>query len=154
MVEQSQARPRRSPRRHTIPVWYGDEAGPDLLDLAQSVDLTADAVIALHASVTYRVFMLGFSPGFPYLGRVPDRIAVPRLATPRTRVEAGSVGIAGPQTGIYPQSSPGGWRIIGRTPVRLFALDRPHPFLLAPGDRVRFVPIGKEEFTSLNGPTP
>lgn len=135
---------------HTIPVWYGDAAGPDLTDVAKQAGLTPEEAGALHASATYRVFMLGFSPGFPYLGTVPARIATPRLQTPRKQVAAGSVGIAGTQTGIYPQASPGGWRIIGRTPVLLFNLHRPKPFLLAPGDQVRFVPIEEDEFKELS----
>ena len=136
---------------HFIPIWYGGDAGPDLVDVAQQADLTPAETARLHASVTYRVYMLGFSPGFPYLGTVPDRLAVPRLPTPRRQVAAGSVGIAGTQTGIYPQASPGGWHLIGRTPVRLFNLSRPQPFLLAPGDLVRFVSIDEEEFAKLSG---
>jgi KipI family sensor histidine kinase inhibitor len=143
--------PSRPSTTHTIPVWYGGAAGPDLTDVAMQAGLTPEEAGALHASVTYRVFMLGFSPGFPYLGTVPARIATPRLPTPRKHVLAGSVGIAGTQTGIYPQASPGGWRIIGRTPVLLFSLHRPKPFLLAPGDHVRFVPIKEEEFHHLSG---
>lgn len=143
--------PSRPPITHTIPVWYGGSAGPDLADVARQAGLTPLEAGALHASVTYRVFMLGFSPGFPYLGPVPARIATPRLPTPRRQVAAGSVGIAGTQTGIYPQASPGGWRIIGRTPVLLFSLHRPKPFLLAPGDQVRFVPIEEEVFKELSG---
>ena len=136
---------------HTIPVWYGGAAGPDLPDVARQAGLTPEQAGELHASVTYRVFMLGFSPGFPYLGTVPAPLAAPRLPTPRKYVAAGSVGIAGTQTGVYPQASPGGWRIIGRTPVVLFDLHRPKPFLLAPGDQVRFVAIEEEEFAQLAG---
>jgi inhibitor of KinA len=135
---------------HTIPVWYGGAAGPDLIDVARQARLTPREVSRLHASVIYRVYMLGFSPGFPYLGTVPDRIAAPRLQTPRKEVAAGSVGIAGSQTGIYPQASPGGWRIIGRTPIPLFVLTRPKPFLFAPGDQVRFEPISEDEFHDLS----
>jgi inhibitor of KinA len=141
--------PLRAPTTHTIPVWYGGSAGPDLGDVAKRAALMPEQVAALHASVLYRVYMLGFSPGFPYLGTVPDRIATPRLPTPRKQVAAGSVGIAGTQTGIYPHAGPGGWRIIGRTPVPLFSLTRPGPFLLAPGDQVQFVPIGETEFHAL-----
>lgn len=143
--------PSRPSITHSIPVWYGGAAGPDLTDVAGQAGLTPEETAALHASVTYRVFMLGFSPGFPYLGTVPTRIATPRLPSPRTHVAAGSVGIAGTQTGIYPQASPGGWRIIGRTPVLLFSLQRPTPFLLVPGDHVQFVPIEEEEFHHLSG---
>lgn len=142
--------PSHRPTTHRIPVFYGGDAGPDLNEVAAWAGLTPARVITLHASVTYRCYMLGFSPGFPYLGPVPDRIATPRLPTPRKQVAEGSVGIAGMQTGIYPQANPGGWRIIGRTPVRLFSLTRPKPFLLAPGDQVQFVPIDGEEFRDLS----
>ncbi|MBI4002247.1 MAG: 5-oxoprolinase subunit PxpB [Nitrospira defluvii] len=135
---------------HRIPVCYGAELGPDLIDVAERTGLTPSDVITLHTSVVYHVYMLGFSPGFPYLGTVPDRIVVPRLPTPRKRVAAGSVGIAGSQTGIYPQASPGGWRIIGRTPVRIFDLTRSQPFLVAAGDQVQFIPIDMEEFRNLS----
>lgn len=145
------AAPSRTSITHTIPVWYGGAAGPDLPDVARQAGLTPEKAGELHASVTYRVFMLGFSPGFPYLGTVPAPLAAARLPTPRKYVAAGSVGIAGTQTGVYPQASPGGWRIIGRTPVVLFDLHRPKPFLLAPGDQVRFVAIEEEEFTQLAG---
>ena len=143
--------PSRPSTTHTIPVWYGGAAGPDLPDVARQAGLTAEEAGELHASITYRVFLLGFSPGFPYLGIVPAPLATPRLPTPRKQVAAGSVGIAGTQTGVYPQASPGGWRIIGRTPVVLFDLHRPKPFLLAPGDQVRFVAIEEEEFEQLAG---
>lgn len=143
--------PVRPALTHTIPVWYGGAAGPDLPDVARQARLTQEEACELHASVTYRVFMLGFSPGFPYLGTVPAPLATPRLSTPRKYVSAGSVGIAGTQTGIYPQASPGGWRIIGRTPVVLFDVHRPKTFLLTPGDQVRFVPIDEEEFKELAG---
>ncbi len=133
-------------RTVTIPVLYGGEAGPDLPALAERAGLSVEQAIALHASVEYRVYMLGFSPGFPYLGMVPDAIAAPRLPEPRINVPAGSVGIAGRQTGIYPQDSPGGWRVIGRTPLVLYDPARTEPFLLEPGDRVRFVPIDRREF--------
>lgn len=142
--------PSRPATTHIIPVWYGGAAGPDLLDMAQQAGLTPADAAGLHASATYRVYMLGFSPGFPYLGTVPERIATPRLPTPRKQVAAGSVGIAGTQTGIYPQTCPGGWRIIGRTPIRLFSLTRPKPFLLDPGDLVRFVPIDENDFSRLS----
>jgi|SRR5690349_13107823 len=138
-----------SGKQHRIPVLYGGEGGPDLHDVAAFAKLSAADVISLHASVLYRVYMLGFSPGFPYLGLVPEPLAMPRLPTPRITVPAGSVGIAGTQTGIYPISTPGGWRLIGRTPIALY---RPHsatPFLLNPGDLVRFEPIEQPEFDRL-----
>lgn len=130
----------RASRLLEVPVRYGGEDGPDLEAVAREAHLSEARVVALHASVEYRVYMLGFTPGFPYLGRVPEAIALPRLATPRVRVPAGSVGLAGTQTGIYPMESPGGWRLIGRTPLRLYDPARDQPFLLEPGDRVRFVP--------------
>lgn len=132
--------------RHRIPVLYGGEWGPDLKELADFAQLSVAEVISLHRSVEYRVYLLGFSPGFPYLGIVPEPLAMPRLATPRTSVPAGSVGIAGSQTGIYPSATPGGWRLIGCTPIRLYRPTDATPFLLNPGDLVRFEPIGPEEF--------
>jgi KipI family sensor histidine kinase inhibitor len=122
-----------------VPVSYGGEAGPDLAAVAAFAGCTEGDAIRLHTSTPYRVYMLGFLPGFAYLGPVDARIAMPRLDVPRMRVSAGSVGIAGAQTGIYPCDSPGGWRIIGRTNLRLFDSTRAEPFLLKAGDRVRFV---------------
>jgi len=122
-----------------IPVRYGGEHGPDLTALATHAGLGEDDVIARHCAVEYRVAMLGFSPGFPYLLGLDPLLAMPRLDTPRTRVPAGSVGIGGAQTGLYPQAGPGGWRIIGRTTLALFDPLRDPPALLAPGDRVRFI---------------
>jgi KipI family sensor histidine kinase inhibitor len=137
-----------------VPVVYGGPAGPDLADVAARAGLEAQAVIALHAAPAYRVFMVGFLPGFPYLGLVDERIAAPRLGSPRLRVPAGSVGIAGRQTGIYPRDSPGGWRIIGRTPWRLFDRDETPPARLQPGDRVRFRPVEETEaFAVADRPT-
>jgi inhibitor of KinA len=135
---------------HAIPVLYGGSTGPDLDDVAHTAGLTPRQVIELHCSVLYHVYMLGFSPGFPYLGTLPAALVMPRLATPRKRVAAGSIGLAGGQTGIYPQESPGGWRIIGRTPVRLFSMTRTKPFLLQAGDQVRFVSIDDSEFHELS----
>ena len=128
----------------SIPVHYGGADGPDLEFVAAHGRLSADEVVSIHASVAYRVYMLGFTPGFPYLGGMSERIAAPRLDSPRTRIPAGSVGIAGAQTGIYPIESPGGWRLIGRTPLRLFDPRATDPFLVAAGDRVRFVPVDEE----------
>jgi KipI family sensor histidine kinase inhibitor len=124
-----------------VPVTYGGEAGPDLADVAAFAGCTPAEVIERHASRTYRVYMLGFLPGYPYMAAVDDRIAAPRRATPRVRVPAGSVGIAGRQTGIYPRESPGGWQIVGRTSLTLFDPDRPPAALFAPGDEVQFVPV-------------
>ena len=134
---------------HTIPVLYGDEWGPDLKDLADFAGLSPAETIAMHTSVPYRIYMLGFSPGFPYLGLVPEQLAMPRLSTPRTKVPAGSVGIADRQTGIYPSSTPGGWRLIGRTPIPLYRKNSAQPFLLKPGDLVQFEPIHRDEFDRL-----
>src|SRR5262245_7747757 len=123
-----------------IPVQYGGDMGPDLREVAEFAGVSADEVVARHTSARYRVFMLGFLPGFAYMGTVDETIAMPRHATPRVKVPSGSVGIAGRQTGIYPRESPGGWRLIGRTPVSLFNSSRLPAALLAPGDTVRFVP--------------
>ncbi len=122
-----------------IPVHYGGESGPDLEDVAAHCGLTPSEVVRLHAEPAYRVAMLGFAPGYAYLFGLPPRLATPRLATPRLRVEPGSVGIAGAQTGLYAIATPGGWRIIGRTPMLLFDPNRDEPFALRAGDRVRFV---------------
>ena len=121
-----------------IPVRYGGTSGPDLAAVADFARCSEDEVVRLHSSVEYRVYLLGFLPGFAYLASVDNRIAMPRLDTPRMRVQAGSVGIAGGQTGIYPCDTPGGWRIIGRTGVRPFDAARPEPFLFKPGQRVKF----------------
>jgi inhibitor of KinA len=137
----------RTPLR--VPVCYDDDFGPDLRSVAEFAHLSPEEVVSVHTDTTYRVFMLGFMPGFAYLGSVDPRIAAPRLATPRARVARGSVGIAGLQTGIYPADTPGGWQIIGRSPVWPFDLSRPMPFLFEPGDQVQFVPIDREEYHRL-----
>jgi inhibitor of KinA len=124
-----------------IPVRYGGEDGPDLCEVAAFAGLSEAEVIAKHVAVSYRVFMMGFVPGFPYMGPVDAMIAAPRRTTPRVRVPPGSVGIAGSQTGIYPIETPGGWQLIGRTDVRLFDLSRPAPFLLKAGDKVEFYAV-------------
>ena len=128
-----------------IPVVYGGEYGPDLKDVAQITGLTEEEVIDIHTSMEYPVYMLGFTPGFPYLGGMDERIACPRLEVPRTSIPAGSVGIAGSQTGVYPSETPGGWRIIGRTPLKLYDLKSEKPILLEPGMRIRFKRIREEE---------
>lgn len=140
---------RQAGRLVRIPVCYGGDLGPDLEFVARHNGLSPQEVIALHSGATYPVYMLGFLPGFPYLGGLPARIAAPRLATPRLDVAAGAVGIAGSQTGIYPLRSPGGWRIIGRTPLRLFDPERELPFLLSAGDQVRFDPVDRAEYEGL-----
>jgi KipI family sensor histidine kinase inhibitor len=130
-------------RLHEVEVAYGGADGPDLASLARERGLAESDVVRLHAGSPYAVFMLGFTPGFAYLGLLPSALEAPRLATPRVRVPAGSVGVAGRQTGIYPVASPGGWRLVGRTSLRLFDPFRPEPALFAPGDRVRFVPVAE-----------
>lgn len=130
-----------APRQIEIPTRYGGACGPDLAFVAQHNGITQAAVIRWHTRALYRVYFVGFVPGFAYLGTVPEQIAAPRMETPRPRVPAGSVGIAGRQTGIYPTESPGGWRIIGRTAVTLFEPARDPPTLLRPGDHVRFVAL-------------
>jgi inhibitor of KinA len=137
------------PRVVEIPVCYGGEYGPDLKDVAELHEMTEDAAIELHSSRTYLVYFLGFAPGFAYLGDVPEDLATPRLPTPRRSVPAGSVGIAGRQTGVYPISTPGGWRLLGRTPVAMFRPERLEMNLLRIGDRVRFVAISPEKFAKL-----
>jgi inhibitor of KinA len=131
-----------------VPVCYGGDLGPDLSSVAARANVSPEEVAAIHASVTYRVFMLGFAPGFAYLGILDERIRVPRHATPRIRVPRGAVGIADAQTGIYPVDTPGGWQIIGRTPVRPFDVSRKEPFLFKPGDAVRFVPIDRRTYAA------
>ena len=131
---------------HEVPVCYEAPHALDLEEVAAWSGCSTSEVVARHSSVEYRVFMIGFLPGFPYLGPVDPRIAAPRRDVPRLKVPAGSVGIAGLQTGIYPSESPGGWRVIGRTPLRLFDVRRPSPARMRAGDQVRFVPIGAAEF--------
>ena len=128
-----------------IPVAYGGEDGPDLARVAEHAGLSEDDVVEIHSAAIYRVYMLGFLPGFPYLGGMDERIACPRLETPRLRVPAGSVGIAESQTGVYPVDSPGGWQLIGRTPAPLFDPASEPPAALAPGSFVRFVPTAPDE---------
>ena len=129
-----------------IPVCYGGEYGPDLEAVAAFAHISDAEVIRIHTSTTYRVFMLGFVPGFAYLGIVDSRIAMPRHPTPRVRVPQGSVGIAGVQTGIYPAETPGGWQLIGQTSIKPFDPDRGEPFLMKPGDAVRFHAIDPTDF--------
>jgi KipI family sensor histidine kinase inhibitor len=137
------------PRLVEIPVCYGGEFGPDLAEVCAIHGLTPAQAIELHASAEYLVFFLGFVPGFAYLGELPETLVTPRLAVPRRRVPAGSVGIAGNQTGVYPFAAPGGWRLIGRTPVAMFRDEREGLSLLTIGDRVRFAPISAERFEVL-----
>lgn len=135
---------------HDIPVLYGGDAGPDLPFIADYHNLTEEEVIQIHTEETYRVYMIGFVPGFPYLGGLDSRIHTPRLESPRLQTPAGSVGIAGQQTGIYSLSTPGGWRIIGRTPAPLFRPEQTErPVLISAGDAIRFIPITKERYSQL-----
>lgn len=142
-------REERKSRTVIIPVCYGGEFGPDLPFVAKHTGLSEEEVVRIHTSRAYRVYMLGFLPGFPYLGGMDERLSTPRLETPRTRIPAGSVGIAGSQTGFYPLESPGGWRIIGRTPIKAFDPFSDTPFLLAPGDFVQFRSIVEAEYRRL-----
>jgi KipI family sensor histidine kinase inhibitor len=137
-----------------VPVCYGGEFGPDLPAVASFGGITEAEAVDRHTALTYHVFMLGFAPGFAYMGVVDERIATPRRETPRLRVLRGSVGIAGRQTGVYPAESPGGWQIIGRTPIRPFDPARAEPFLLRPGDSVRFRAIDRAEFDRLTDAAP
>jgi KipI family sensor histidine kinase inhibitor len=133
-----------------IPALYGGTFGPDLEKVAEYLHLTPEEVIRLHCSKPYFIYMLGFMPGFPYMGELPEALITPRLKTPRLSVPAGSVAIAQKQTGIYPVESPGGWQILGRTPVKLFDPQKEPPALLRMGDLVQFYPISEKEFYSWN----
>jgi inhibitor of KinA len=146
----SASSPAISASLHRVPVCYDAEFGPDLEDIAAFARLSPRDVVSLHTANTYRVYMVGFLPGFAYLGLVDERIAAPRRVSPRTRVVAGSVGIAGRQTGIYPIASPGGWQLIGRTPLRTFDPALANPFLLRAGDAVEFYEIDRSSFDSLS----
>jgi inhibitor of KinA len=132
-----------------IPVCYEPAFAPDLHEMAALKNIGPETIVKLHSSKTYRVFMLGFLPGFAYMGTVDDVLAVPRKHTPRTKVAVGSVGIAGKQTGIYPFESPGGWNIIGQTPLKMFDAHRAEAALLKPGTQVQFYAIGEEEFNAI-----
>jgi len=133
-------------REIEVPVCYSDEYGPDLDDVAQFHGISRDEVIERHTTPSYPIAFIGFAPGFPYLIGLNPSLTTPRLSTPRQRVPSGSVGIGGSQTGIYPNASPAGWRIIGRTPLRLFNISKEPAALCQAGDILRFVPIGKEQF--------
>lgn len=137
--ENSESLPLES-RLITIPVVYGGREGPDLDEVARHCDMRPDQVVACHSSVEYRVYFIGFQPGFPYLGGLDSRLHMPRRAEPRLQVPAGSVGIGGVQTGVYPLATPGGWQLIGQTHTALFTPNQRPPVLLRPGDRIRFVP--------------
>lgn len=134
-----------------LPVWYHLSVGPELARLSQHTGLTIPALITLHSAPIYRVFALGFAPGFAFMGTLPAELELPRLSQPRAQVPAGSVAIAGRQTAAYPNASPGGWNLLGRTPAKLFDLQRPGLSLFQVGDRVRLVPVTRPEFERLGG---
>lgn len=138
------------PRIIEIPTLYGGDYGPDLPYVAEHNGITTEDVIKIHCSVDYLIYMLGFTPGFPYLGGMSEKIAAPRLSVPRTKIPAGSVGIAGKQTGIYPIESPGGWQLIGRTPLKLYDPKRQPPIVLQAGDYIRFVPISIDKYNEIS----
>lgn len=140
-----------SGREHCLPTWYDRSVGPELALLAERTGLSEAEVITRHSDHTYQVFALGFAPGFAFMGLVEELLATPRLSTPRKRIAPGSVGIAERQTAAYPVTSPGGWNLLGRTPVKLFGDDIEGYSLLQPGDRVRFVPVERAEFIRLGG---
>jgi len=135
----------------SIPVCYDEEYGIDLDELSTHLQLSVDEIIQLHTDKVYKIFMIGFTPGFPYMGTVDEKLFTKRKAQPRVQVLAGSVAIAGNQTGIYPLATPGGWNIIGRTSVKIFDQQKKHPFLLKAGDQVEFTSITKKEFEALIG---
>jgi inhibitor of KinA len=137
------------PRTVEIPVSYGGDFGPDIEFVAQAHNLTVEDVIRIHSRALYQIYMIGFTPGFPFLGGLPEDLKTPRLETPRPLVPAGSVGIANNQTGVYPIDSPGGWRLIGRTPLSLFNPSRENPFLYRAGDMIRFVRISQEAYNRI-----
>lgn len=132
-----------------IPVCYEDEFAPDMADMEKLTGLSRDEIVALHSGRDYKIYMLGFLPGFAYLGGLDERIAAPRLDSPRVRIEPGSVGIGGAQTGVYPLASPGGWRLIGRTPLDLYDPRREEPVFYQAGDYIRFKPVSRAEFDVL-----
>ena len=134
-----------------LPVYYAEEAGPDLARMSDETGLSQAEIIELHQGTEYRVYAIGFAPGFAYLGHVDERIAAPRLATPRLKVPRGAVAIADRQTAVYPAVSPGGWNLIGMCPTRMFDLDGQPPMPVAVGDRVRFEAIARQRFLDLGG---
>jgi KipI family sensor histidine kinase inhibitor len=140
----------KSNRIVEIPVCYGGQYGEDLVEVAEYVGMSETEVIRIHSSVDYLIYMLGFLPGFPYLGGLDKRLETPRLSNPRTSIPAGSVGIGGEQTGVYPIDSPGGWRLIGRTPIRLYDSKREKPTLYQAGDFIHFQPINEDEFVLID----
>lgn len=148
LLELGEAR-RRGGRLWRVPVCYDGDFAPDLGEVARLTGLTQDTVVALHSGTRFHVYMLGFLPGFPYMGDLPSELTLPRRADPRLRVPAGSISIATSLTAIYPYESPGGWHLIGATPIRMFDPERPEPALFAPGDTVSFYPIDAGEFAAI-----
>jgi len=132
-----------------IPVCYGGKYGPDLDNIAKHAEITTKEVIEIHSSSDYLIYMLGFLPGFPYLGGLDERIHIPRLPSPRITIPAGSVGIGGAQTGIYPLDSPGGWQLLGQTPVKTYDAESEVPILFEAGDYIRFVPVSEKEYLEI-----
>lgn len=149
LLRQTKAIEQEESRTVEIPVCYGGTLGPDLEFVAKYNRLTPDEVVEIHTAGDYLVYMIGFAPGFPYIGGMSKKIAAPRRDTPRLRIPARSVGIAGQQTGIYPIETPGGWQIIGRTPLDLFLINKEIPSLLKSGDRIQFYPITFEEYVQM-----
>jgi inhibitor of KinA len=141
-----QKQPSNNPKNITIPVCYDKEFGIDLEELSLQLQLSTEEIIYIHKSKTYKVFMTGFTPGFPYMGIIDERLTTKRRSSPRVTADAGSVAIAGNQTGIYPLNTPGGWNIIGRTPLKIFDLNKENPFVLKAGDEIKFEAITKDEF--------
>ncbi|MDY6790126.1 MAG: 5-oxoprolinase subunit PxpB [Thermodesulfobacteriota bacterium] len=139
------------PDRVEIPVCYGGKYGPDIRFVAEHNSITTDDVVRIHSRAEYQIYMIGFTPGFPFLGGLPKKLYTPRLETPRSFVPERSVGIANNQTGIYPVASPGGWQLIGRTPIKLFDPESSKPFLYKAGDRIKFTPISAEDYNRLAG---
>ncbi|CAK8584867.1 5-oxoprolinase subunit PxpB [Priestia megaterium] len=148
-LENEQTEKELNHRTVSIPVCYGGEYGPDLEYVARLHNLTPEEVISIHSEGEYLAYMIGFAPGFPFLGGLSEKIATPRRPSPRTSIPAGSVGIAGMQTGVYPISTPGGWQLIGQTPIKLFLPEQNPPSLLQAGDIVKFEPISKEEYQEI-----
>lgn len=145
----SSAEEKKEKRILRIPCCYGGKYGEDLLDMEKVTGLSREEIVKIHSGTDYRVYMLGFLPGFAYLGGLDERIAAPRLKTPRLSIPAGSVAIGGNQTGVYPIASPGGWRIIGSTPIEFYNPNREEPILCRAGDYIRFVPIGEDEYDEI-----
>lgn len=145
----SSAEEKKEKRILRIPCCYGGKYGEDLIDMEKVTGLSREEIVKIHSGTDYRVYMLGFLPGFAYLGGLDERIAAPRLKTPRLSIPAGSVAIGGNQTGVYPIASPGGWRIIGSTPIEFYNPNREEPILCRAGDYIRFVPIGEDEYDEI-----